>query len=144
VSTEEILRHLEGVERRNGYWIALCPAHPDHNPSLSIKEGDNGKPLVHCFAGCSFEEIMTELRAREHAVLVFPKAARVDQRPSKRQPSKVWEVRDVSGELKGLHVRFDRPGGEKECRWKRSSGEWGLNGTPLSAMPLYRSEHARD
>jgi putative DNA primase/helicase len=54
VRTGEILERLEGVERRNGYWMALCPAHNDHNPSLSIKEGDDGKPLLYCHAGCSF------------------------------------------------------------------------------------------
>jgi putative DNA primase/helicase len=136
VRTGEILERLEGVERRNGYWMALCPAHNDHNPSLSIKEGDDGKPLLYCHAGCSFEQVMAELREEP--------PARTQVRSANGKPTKVWRVRNHSGELKGLHLRFDRPGGDKECLWKRPSGEWGLNGTPLSAMPLYRSEHARD
>jgi 5S rRNA maturation endonuclease (ribonuclease M5) len=70
--------------------------------------------------------------------------AKTQVRSANGKPTKVWRVRNHSGELKGLHLRFDRPGGDKECLWKRPSGEWGLNGTPLSAMPLYRSEHARD
>ena len=36
--------------------MAICPAHPDKNPSLSIRE-DNGRILVHCFAGCPVEDI---------------------------------------------------------------------------------------
>ena len=142
--TDEILGRLEGVEERNGYWMALCPAHADRNPSLKVSEGNNGKPLVHCFAGCSCEQIMAELRARDHAVLISPKREHVDHGLPKRQSSKVWQVRDVSGELKGLHLRFDKPGGDKDCLWKRPSGKWGLNGTPLSDMPLYRSEHAKE
>jgi hypothetical protein len=40
---------------RNGY-VALCPAHQDKNPSLSITER-NGRILLNCFAGCSLEAI---------------------------------------------------------------------------------------
>jgi hypothetical protein len=143
VKTSELLEQLDGVEERNGYWMALCPAHNDHRPSLSIKEGDDGKPLAYCHAGCSFEQIMAELRARNHAVVVFPEAGHVDK-GSPRQPSKVWQVRDISGKLKGYHLRFDRPNGDKDCLWQRPSGEWGLNGTLLSTLPLYRSEHTGD
>ena len=31
-------------------WQALCPAHDDHDPSLSIDMGDDGRILLHCFA----------------------------------------------------------------------------------------------
>ena len=41
----------------NGY-IDHCPAHEDKNPSLSINYAPDGKLLLHCFAGCSFEEII--------------------------------------------------------------------------------------
>jgi hypothetical protein len=36
---------------------ARCPARDDHKPSLSIREGRDGRRLVHCFAGCSPEAI---------------------------------------------------------------------------------------
>ena len=42
----------------NGY-IDVCPAHEDRTPSLSISEGEDRKILLHCFAGCSFEEIIS-------------------------------------------------------------------------------------
>ena len=41
----------------NGY-IDHCPAHEDKNPSLSTNCAPDGKLLLHCFAGCSFEEII--------------------------------------------------------------------------------------
>jgi hypothetical protein len=41
----------------NGY-IDHCPAHEDKKPSLSINYAPDGKLLLHCFAGCSFEEII--------------------------------------------------------------------------------------
>ena len=41
----------------NGY-LDVCPAHQDRNPSLSIKVTADGKLLLHCFAGCRFEDII--------------------------------------------------------------------------------------
>ena len=41
----------------NRRWMALCPAHDDRSPSLSIaQEGD--KVLVHCFAGCEADDVL--------------------------------------------------------------------------------------
>lgn len=33
-----------------GEWAARCPAHSDSTPSLSIKELDDGRTLIHCLA----------------------------------------------------------------------------------------------
>jgi hypothetical protein len=35
-----------------------CPAHDDVKASLSVNEGDDGRVLLCCHAGCSFEEII--------------------------------------------------------------------------------------
>ena len=58
---DTLLSRLQGV-RRNGSngWLALCPGHDDHEPSLSIKVVD-GKILVKCFAGCRTEAIVERL-----------------------------------------------------------------------------------
>lgn len=40
-------------------WKASCPAHPDKYPSLSLRETDDGRILIHCFAGCSVGDIVT-------------------------------------------------------------------------------------
>ncbi len=54
-----LLSHLDKV-RRTGpdRWIACCPAHDDKGPSLAIRETDDGRVLVHCFAGCSVHEVI--------------------------------------------------------------------------------------
>ena len=41
--------------------MCRCPAHSDHSPSLSIRQGDRGI-LVTCFAGCARDDILRELR----------------------------------------------------------------------------------
>ena len=38
--------------------MARCPAHEDRRASLSIGEGDDGRVLIKCFAGCAFEDIV--------------------------------------------------------------------------------------
>ena len=42
--------------------MARCPAHDDQTPSLSIREADDGRVLLNCFAGCEFQQIMSALR----------------------------------------------------------------------------------
>jgi putative DNA primase/helicase len=44
--------------------MARCPAQADHNPSLSIQSGDDGKILVRCFAGCEQHRVIAILKAR--------------------------------------------------------------------------------
>lgn len=55
-SLDHVLARLHRIRRSGACWMALCPAHSDKNPSLSIRE-DNGRILLHCFAGCSAEAI---------------------------------------------------------------------------------------
>jgi hypothetical protein len=43
-----------------GKWMARCPAHDDARRSLSIARGEKGI-VVHCFAGCSPEQIVDGL-----------------------------------------------------------------------------------
>jgi len=58
MSAELILQCCEKVKRTGpNTWQARCPAHDDKGPSLAIKE-EGGHVLIHCFAGCSFEQII--------------------------------------------------------------------------------------
>lgn len=57
LNIEDVLSQLHGVRScGSDKWTALCPAHPDKNPSLSIRQ-DGDRVLLHCFAGCSFADI---------------------------------------------------------------------------------------
>lgn len=42
-------------------WVCCCPAHPDKNPSMTLRELDDGRVLLHCFAGCEVEAILGAL-----------------------------------------------------------------------------------
>jgi hypothetical protein len=58
---QRLLERLERVETRNGSYLALCPAHEDREPSLSVGEGDDGRALIKCFAGCTPQHITDAL-----------------------------------------------------------------------------------
>lgn len=62
---DEVLRRLAKV-RANGErsWMACCPAHADRNPSLSVSEGEGGRVLFKCFAGCPAESVAAALGYR--------------------------------------------------------------------------------
>lgn len=45
---------------RSGH-MARCPAHEDRNRSLSVAEGDEGRVLLHCHAGCETHAIVERL-----------------------------------------------------------------------------------
>ena len=63
MSAEAIAKALGG-RKAGAAWMARCPAHQDREPSLSIADGDNGRVLVHCYAGCEQLRVITELRFR--------------------------------------------------------------------------------
>ena len=59
MKAEAFLSRCEKVRATgNGTWIACCPAHPDKNPSMTVRELEDMRVLVHCFAGCDVEQIL--------------------------------------------------------------------------------------
>ena len=59
MSASILLQHLNKVKRTgSGKWMACCPSHEDRSASLSIRELDDGRVLLHCFAECTVEEVL--------------------------------------------------------------------------------------
>lgn len=51
MTAEILLNRLDKVrETGPSRWLALCPAHDDKHPSLSIRETPDGRVLIHCFS----------------------------------------------------------------------------------------------
>lgn len=69
---QKVLERLEGVRRQGSAWVARCPAHADRGPSLSIREGDDGRVLVHCFAGCETAAVLRALGLSMRALFARP------------------------------------------------------------------------
>ncbi|CAN5158876.1 hypothetical protein BH24PSE2_BH24PSE2_17520 [soil metagenome] len=73
-----LLDRLERVRTTGpGRWIAACPAHEDRSPSLSIREVDGEKILLHCFAGCDVEAVLHALGLRMSDLFPEPLAHHV-------------------------------------------------------------------
>jgi hypothetical protein len=82
MSVETLLSRLDKVRRTGaGRWVSICPAHDDRTPSLSIRELDGGRILLHCFAGCAAADVLNAagLELRD----LFPKSVG-DKRPVRR------------------------------------------------------------
>ena len=62
ITTEEILAALEShgfKPKPNGAgWKSKCPSHDGRSQSLKIDDGDTGKPVLHCFSGCTYEDVL--------------------------------------------------------------------------------------
>ncbi len=70
-------------------FTARCPVHDDRSPSLSVREGTDGRALVYCFAGCETRDVIAAIgltwsdlfppghrNARPSPILARPSAAR--------------------------------------------------------------------
>lgn len=132
ITAESLARALGGAVQRGDEWRAICPAHQDSNPSLSIVERD-GKVLWTCRAGCSQSAVTDALRARALLPVKRDKAA-MQQRP---RIVKVYEYHDAAGVLVGQVCRMEpksfrqrRPDPDKSGAWL-----WKMGGLHL---PLYR------
>lgn len=58
---ERVLEHLQNIRTQGKGWTARCLAHEDNRNSLSISEGEDGRVLLHCHAGCEVKKIVEAL-----------------------------------------------------------------------------------
>src|SRR5687767_5262 len=57
----DVLDRLRVASRNGETAMCFCPAHDDrNNPSLSVK-AENRNLLLHCFAGCRAEDIVSKM-----------------------------------------------------------------------------------
>lgn len=58
----KLLSRLAKVKQTSRHsWIACCPKHEDKHPSMTILDCDDGRILIHCFAGCAPLEILESI-----------------------------------------------------------------------------------
>jgi hypothetical protein len=100
VNFDAFFARLNSVRRSGNGWVARCPAHEDRSPSLSIGRGRDGRTLLHCFAGCSIEDICAALRIRVGDLFMGP--------PPKPQPPILRAAQRVASEGLRHHRRAVR------------------------------------
>lgn len=137
-----VLTKLEGVRRiANGY-EALCPAHEDDNPSLTVswsdRAGESGGVVLRCHRGCDTADVIAAA-GLEWKDLYPPKPGRRGQRrsstgaprsapaPAKKKASSkgrivaTYDYHDERGELLYQVLRFE----PKDFRQRKPNGEGG-------------------
>src|SRR5689334_16226222 len=72
-----------------GRWLARCVTHEDKRPSVAIRELDDGRVLLHCFAGCATDEILAALGLTFEDL--FPERLQ-DHLPREKRP---WHPLDI-------------------------------------------------
>jgi putative DNA primase/helicase len=119
MSAAELIERLERVKRSGEGWVARCPAHEDNRPSLSITEGEDGRVLLHCFAGCTVESIAAALG------LELTELFADNGRGSLGEPEAVYDYTDETGallfqvlRLAGKRFLQRRPDGNGGWIWK--------------------------
>ena len=103
-------------------WDFRCLVHDDHKPSAHLSEGDDGRALLYCQAGCATEAIVERLGLR--LADLFDGPAKTDC-----QIATTYDYTDEAGTLLYQVVRFD----PKDFRQRRPDGSggwtWKLGGT---------------
>jgi hypothetical protein len=96
VSAHDLLQRLEAVRQRApGSWSARCPAHDDRDPSLSVRETEDGTVLLKCFSGCSALDVVHAV-GMELRDLFPPRLPEAHHgRPARRPRVDGWHVLEV-------------------------------------------------
>jgi hypothetical protein len=110
------LLEVTGHPVRNG--SALCPAHDDHNPSLSVNQGTEGV-VLHCFAGCATPDVVAALKLTMADLFDKPRSTGRHRRILRTHP-----YGDEDGTLLYETVRFDGTGNDR-FRQRRPDGKGG-------------------
>lgn len=86
-TASQFVSRLDGVRETSlGQWIAKCPSHSDGEPSLSVKETSDGVVLIHCFAGCTPEEIVSAVGMNLSDLFPPQDKTTHRKRPRKKRP----------------------------------------------------------
>ena len=175
-NVSDAVHDVTGYEpRRSGKSLkAKCPAHEDKTPSLSITEGDDGRALVHCHAGCKTEAIVAAIGLTMSDLMPPRSASGRSGTPSGGKPKRTasskkvypssakaiaaatWKVRNDHSQdwnvvafyqyTKGFVViRFEPPDGSDKTFLPIHLGKDGWSlGDPKGPLPLYLQDKLAD
>jgi rhodanese-related sulfurtransferase len=133
MTAESIAIALKGRKSGAGY-VACCPSHEDHNPSLSLKDAD-GRVLVHCHAGCDQARVVEALKARGLWNMESPVRTWATQRKRLGPMVCAYNYTDEHGELLYQVTRHFPP---KDFRQRYPDGRGGWIWRKHPRQVIYR------
>ncbi len=140
----EWLARLDRVKQSGRGFQALCPAHDDRNPSLSLIEADDGGVIPTCFAGC--ERLAIHAAVFGNSISAPKRTPALAARRNRHKPQplpsagpnvRLWKYHDAAGKIAFAVVRRDP--GKRFTQWVPTTepGLWLPEG-PKGLRPLYR------
>ena len=121
-SVDEFLGLLEKVKPSGkDRWMALCPAHNDRTPSLSVTALPD-KILVSCQAGCHINAVLASLKIEMSDLFFDSRKAKSSTLDELGEIVASYDYLDENGKLLHQTVRFE----PKEFRQRRldKNGKW--------------------
>jgi len=143
-SVDEFLALLEKVKPSGkDRWMALCPAHNDRNPSLSVTALPD-KILVSCQAGCHINAVLAALKVEMSDLFFDSRKAKGSAPQGPKEIVATYDYLDENGNLLHQTVRFE----PKEFRQRRPGKDgnwiWDLKGIKPVIYHLPRVKEAID
>lgn len=123
----ELLNHFSGVKPLSGnnHYIALCPCHNDHEPSLDIRTGDKGIVMSCPVCGADGKRVMQALNLSVSELFYQPKQTR----PPKPKDTDYYYT-DTLKKTRFYRWNQKKSRYEKSFAWKHKSGGKWVNGLP--------------
>lgn len=106
---EKLLARLDGVRRvGEGRWMARSPAFPDQRTgSLSIRELDDGRVLLHDFAGCEVQAVLALLGLEFSDLFPDQRITGGALKPIKQAHSALAALRTIEREARVVAIAAD-------------------------------------
>lgn len=144
---EDLVGLLARVKRNADGWVSECPAHEDRSPSLSVREGEDGRILVHCHAGCTPAEVVAALGLTMADLFTDPRTSPRDTRAAvRRSPANPQFSADsgVAGHVGEMGVAPLQPdwAGLRACTLEAYSEAKGLPLDFLRSLGLSDAKYA--
>ncbi|MFN7318903.1 MAG: AAA family ATPase [bacterium] len=117
---EVVLNKLSNVKKAGANWHASCPCrNGDENPSLSIREGDDGRVLLSCHFGspCNVNQICEALDMKVKDL--YPPESQTKAPAKKNKLVKAYPYVDENGVLLFEKLRYVNEDGKKTFRQRR-------------------------
>jgi hypothetical protein len=117
---DRVLGRLDAVRKTPSGFTARCPVHDDRRASLSVSEGDDGRVLVCCHAGCDLDAVVQAI-----GLVVADLFPKVPTDGNKKAVAATYDYTDEDGGALFQVVRYDnktfaqrRPDGHGGWTWK--------------------------
>jgi AAA domain-containing protein/DeoR-like protein with HTH domain len=127
MTLEELAAKFRGPAKRAGHQLLVfCPIHEDSSrQSLALSQGDDGRLLTHCYAGCATEAVLAAVSLHVRDLFL---GVRNGHHPPQRETVAVYPYVDGAGALLYQVVRF----APKDFRFRQPDGRggwmWNLEG----------------